>query len=197
MKTLLNEAPTDRQLLSEFQRGSERAFEVIYNRYFPRLYLHALKMLRDPDEAQDLIQELFTAFWTKGRELDLTTSLSSYLYASTRNRVLNIFEHNRVHDHYIASLGEYLSNVESSVDEIIIEKELAEIIEAEIRRMPPKMREIFEMSRHENRSHREIAEMLSISDKTVKKQVSKALKILKLKISYGLVLIQAYSQLLS
>nr|WP_295922276.1 RNA polymerase sigma-70 factor [uncultured Dyadobacter sp.] len=196
MNTLLKEAPSDRQLLHEFQQGSELAFKAIYNRYFPRLYLHALKMLRDPDDAQDLVQELFTAFWIKGRELDLTTSLSAYLYASTRNRVLNIFEHNRVHDHYIVSLGQYLSTVESSVDELVIEQELTEIIEAEIRRMPPRMREIFEFSRHDNLSHREIAEILSISDKTVKKQVSKALKILKLKISYGILLIEAYAQFL-
>ncbi|MGN7889882.1 RNA polymerase sigma factor [Dyadobacter endophyticus] len=196
MSALLKEAPSDRQLLTEFQHGSEAAFEAIYNRYFPRLYPHALKMLRDPDEAQDLIQELFTAFWTKGRELDLTTSLSAYLYASTRNRVLNVFEHNRVHDHYVESLGHYLATVEASVDELVIEKELAEIIDAEISQMPPKMREIFELSRRENLSHREIAEMLSVSDKTVKKQVSKALKILKLKISYGFLLLEAYAQLI-
>lgn len=188
---------TDRELLTDFQHGSEVAFEAIYNRYFPRLYLHALKMLRDEDEAQDVIQELFTAFWTKGRDIGINTSLSSYLYASTRNRVLNIFEHNRVHDHYIASLGEFLSMVESSVDELVIEQELAGIIEEEVRRMPPKMREVFELSRNENLSHREIGELLAISDKTVKKQVSKALKILKLKISYGLVLMQAYAHLLN
>ncbi|SEJ02206.1 RNA polymerase sigma-70 factor, ECF subfamily [Dyadobacter koreensis] len=182
---------SDNELLGQFQQGSTVAFEALYSRYFPRLYQHAFKMLKDQDEAQDLIQELFTSFWIKGRELDLTTSVSSYLYAATRNRVLNLFEHNRVHDHYVSSLGEFLSTVEMSVDEVVIEKELAEIIESEIKQMPSKMREIFELSRKEDLSHKEIADYLAISDKTVKKQISNALKILRMKISYSLVFAQA------
>ena len=188
---------SDKELLNQFQQGSKAAFEALYNRYFPRLYRHAFKMLKDQDEAQDLIQELFTSFWIKGRELDLTTSVSSYLYAATRNRVLNLFEHNRVHDHYVSSLGEFLSTVEMSVDEVVIEKELAEIIESEIKQMPSKMREIFELSRKEDLSHKEIADYLAISDKTVKKQISNALKILRMKISYSLVFAQAWIEIVN
>jgi RNA polymerase sigma-70 factor (ECF subfamily) len=197
MKTILKEGQSDKELLDLFQQGSMAAFEELYNRYFQRLYLHACKMLGNQDEAKDLIQELFTSFWIKGRDLALTTSVSSYLYASTRNRVLNIFEHNRVHDHYISSFGAFLSTVELSVDEVVIERELAEIIEGEIKQMPPKMREIFELSRKEELSYREIAEFLSISDKTVKKQISNGLKILRMKISYGLFFVQACLQFVS
>jgi len=198
MKILLKEEEiSDKELLHQFQQGSKAAFEALYNRYFPRLYHHAYKMLKDQDEAQDLIQELFTSFWIKGKELDLITSVSSYFYASTRNRILNIFEHNRVHDHYVLSLGEFLSSVEMCVDELVIEKELAEIIEGEIKQMPPKMREIFELSRKEDLSHKEIADYLAISDKTVKKQISNALKILRMKISYSLVFAQAWIEIVN
>lgn len=192
MKVLLKEEElSDKELLNQFRQGSKAAFEALYNRYFPRLYQHAFKMLKDQDEAQDIVQELFTSFWVKGKDLDLTANVSSYLYAATRNRVLNLFEHNRVHDHYISSLGEFLSYVEVSVDELVIEKELAEIIEGEVRQMPPKMREIFELSRKEDLSHKEIADYLEISDKTVKKQISNALKILRMKISYSVIFAQA------
>lgn len=198
MKVLLKEEElSDKELLNQFRQGSKAAFEALYNRYFPRLYQHAFKMLKDQDEAQDLVQELFTSFWVKGKDLDLTTSISSYLYAATRNRVLNLFEHNRVHDHYISSLGEFLSYVEVSVDELVIEKELAEIIEGEVRQMPPKMREIFELSRKEDLSHKEIADYLEISDKTVKKQISNALKILRMKISYSVIFAQACTEFIN
>lgn len=198
MKVLLKEEElSDKELLNQFRQGSKLAFEALYNRYFPRLYQHAFKMLKDQDEAQDLVQELFTSFWVKGKDLDLTANVSSYLYAATRNRVLNLFEHNRVHDHYISSLGEFLSYVEVSVDELVIEKELAEIIEGEVRQMPPKMREIFELSRKDDLSHKEIADYLEISDKTVKKQISNALKILRMKISYSVIFAQAWIEFIN
>ncbi|WP_431217566.1 sigma-70 family RNA polymerase sigma factor [Puia sp. P3] len=109
----------------------------------------------------------------------MSVSLSSYLYTSVRNRVLNRIEHKRVKDAYLFSIQRFMKEGESIIDEQLRVRELTALIEKEIAALPDKMREVFELSRREELSHKEIAEKLNISDKTVKKQVSNAIKILR------------------
>jgi RNA polymerase sigma-70 factor (ECF subfamily) len=177
MRTI--DVQTDLELLSRIREGDEAAFEVIYKRYYPLLYVHACKLLKSPDEAEDIVQEIFSGLWQKAARLEITVSLSAYLYAATRNRILNWIERRKVRTEYLLSIQEFSRDGTYITDEQMRERELAALIEKEIAALPGKMREVFQLSRYENLSHREIAEKLNISDKTVKKQVSNALKILR------------------
>ena len=170
---------TDLELLSRVREGDESAFEAIYKRYYSLLYIHACKLLKEPEEAEDSIQEVFSGLWLKASQLEITVSLSAYLYAATRNRILNRIEHRKVRDAYLLSVQRFMREGTFIPDERMRERELATLIEKEIAALPEKMREVFELSRREELSHKEIAEKLNISDKTVKKQVSNALKILR------------------
>ncbi len=87
----------------------------------------------------------------------------------------------KVRNDYLNSVATFFSHTVNDAS-LLDEKEILAIVEAEIQNLPPKMKEIFELSRKENLTHREIAEKLNISDQTVKKQVQNALKILKPKI---------------
>jgi len=177
----------DEELLAEFQAGNIQAFELIYNRYKGLLYIHAYKMLRDGDEAKDVVQELFAKLYGKANTLCLKTTLSAYLYVSVRNRILDIIAHKRIKTDYLASLEDFVHQGVYTTDQLVREKELAFQIEKEVSLLPEKMRQIFEMSRNANLSHKEIAAQLDISDKTVKKQISNALKLIKVKLHlYGI-----------
>lgn len=173
---------TDTELTTLIKGGSQLAFSEIYNRYWTVLYLHARKMLRNDEEAKDVVQELFTHLWKNSAELNFNTSLSSYLYRATRNKILNLIEHKRIVSDYQKSLMAFLDEGELITEEHIIEKQLFETIEREIQLLPPKMREVFELSRKQHLSYKEIGEQLGISDHTVKRQVSNALGILKTKL---------------
>lgn len=173
---------SDEMLLKEFQAGNIHAFELIYNRYKGLLYIHAYKMLQDEDEAKDVVQELFTRLYTKGALIFLKTSFSAYLYSAVRNRILDIIAHKKIKTDYLASLEEFVARGVYTTDHVIREKELACQIEKEVSLLPPKMRLIFEMSRNANLTHKEIATKLDISDKTVKKQISNAIKLIKVKL---------------
>jgi len=166
-------------LLSRVREGDESAFEAIYKRYYSLLYIHACKLLKESGEAEDCVQEVFSGLWQKAGQLEISVSLSSYLYTSIRNRVLNRIEHKRVKDAYLFSMQRFMKEGVSITDEELRVRELTALIEREIAALPEKMREVFELSRREELSHKEIAEKLNISDKTVKKQVSNALKILR------------------
>jgi len=173
---------SDEALLQEFQAGNIQAFELLYNRYKGLLYIHAYKMLRDEDEAKDVVQELFAKLYTRADTICLKTTFSAYLYTSIRNRILDIIAHTRIKTRYLASLGEFLDRGVATTDQLMREKELAFQIEKEVAMLPEKMRLIFEMSRKGSLSHKEIAARLDISDKTVKKQINNAIKLIKVRL---------------
>lgn len=180
---------SDSELLDSLSVGDEKAFTEIYNRYFGLLYVHAYKILGNEDEAKDLVQDLFSSMWTRRQSIDLTGSLSSYLYSSIRNKVFDILQHRKVESKYIDSLKVFDSKGYVITDHRIREKELNAQIEKEIAALPAKMRIIFEMSRKSYYTHREIAHELNLSEHTVKTQVKNALRILRVKLGTLLSLI--------
>jgi len=179
---VLYDEQSDQHLLSLIREDDEKAFAVLYRRYKGVLYLHACRLLEDEDEAKDALQELFTKLWMKRQDLALGTSLSSYLYAAIRNQILDTFAHKKVQEKYIDSLQKFLEEGECMTDDYIREKELSKLIEEEVALLPKKMRTVFELSRKVHMTYKEIAFELDISDKTVKKQMNNALRILKHKI---------------
>lgn len=175
-------ASQDTELLRLLHSGDHSAYKEIYERYWVSLYRHSLRMLQDTDQAKDVVQDVFTMLWVRRNELDLHTSLSSFLYAAVRNRTLNQIDHSKVRSDYMISLQHAIEEGAYSTDELLNEKELAKRIEAELANLPEKMRVVFELSRKHDYSYREIADELCITDHTVKKQMSNALRILRTKI---------------
>lgn len=173
---------TDNQLCIELQAGDQHAFTEIYNRYKGVLYIHAFNRLKDEEEADDVVHELFTTLWTKRNELELKTNLSGYLYQAVRNRIIDVISHKKVASAYIVSLQHLIDKGEAVTDHRLREKQLNAQIDQEIAALPPKMRSVFEMSRKEHLSHKEIALQLDLSESTVKKHVNNALKILRTKL---------------
>jgi RNA polymerase sigma-70 factor (ECF subfamily) len=178
---------TDQDLITLLRKGDHEAFTEIYKRYWSVLYLHARHMLRQEDQARDVVQEVFTMMWNRHSEFQPTINLNAYLYKSVRNRILNIIRHGKIKENYLADLGDFVDREVAQTDELVRYNDLKRLIEKEISNMPPKMREVFEMSRREGLSHTEIGERLGISDLTVKKQVSKAVTILRKKFKIPLI----------
>lgn len=174
---------SDQQLLARLKEGDHAAFTEIYNRYWSVLYLHARHMLGEPELARDVVQEVFTGIWNKAAMLDFQLSLNAYLYKSVRNTILNLIRREKVQLGYLDELAHIYKEGVYDTEEQLRFNELSRLIEGEVKLMPPKMREVFDMSRKQYLSHAEIAKKLSISDTTVKKQVNKALRILRLRLN--------------
>ncbi len=173
---------SDSELLDFLKSEDRDAFAEIHNRYWEVMYMHALKMLGEEDDAKDVIQELFATLWIKGKDIVLKASLSAYLYVSVRNRIITIIHQKNVHQKYLSSLSLYAEETRNTTLEEISEKEVLKVIENGIQNLPRKMRNIFELSRNHNLTHKEIASQLEISDKTVKKQIGYAIKIIRLRL---------------
>jgi RNA polymerase sigma-70 factor (ECF subfamily) len=183
---------SDADLIAQLKLGNEKAFAEIYNRYWSVLYLHARHMLNNRDEARDVVQEVFICFWNKAKDLETSTNINAYLYRSIRNTVIDLVRKEKVKNHYIDGLGEFYEKGELSTDMQVNFNELKRLIDQEVELLPIKMRRIFEMSRNENLSHAKISEQLNISNLTVKKQINKAIHILRRKLDIPLSVLIIY-----
>lgn len=172
---------SDNELIKLLQSGDRDSFNQIYRRYGSLLYIYALKLTDNKDDADDIVQEVFISLLTK-ETLDIKKTLSAYLYSAVRYKIFDLFAHKKVKSGYAESLQQFIDNGEYITDNYIREKELAGLVEKEIGLLPVKMRQIFESSRKANLSQKQIAEKFNISEKTVKKQINNSIKILKLKL---------------
>ncbi|NOW96058.1 RNA polymerase sigma factor [Mucilaginibacter sp. SG564] len=181
-------------LLVERLRSDDRAaFAEIYRRYKGPLYVHAFHRLQDREETKDLLQQLFATLWENRKHLNIDGYLSGYLFTAVRNRVLKFVARQNVNSRYIASVQSTINNTSYQSDQLVREKELSAIIEKEISALPTKMREIFELSRKQHLSNAEIAEILDISEKTVRNQLNNALSILRSKLGlFGVLFVMLY-----
>lgn len=172
----------DNQLLTLLHERDHAAFTEIYKRYWHILYIHSYRILQDEAAAQDIIQDLFTALWNNSDRV-ITGSLKSYLYSMARNQTLNVIHREKVKGRYLEFLTPFIDQHCSFTEEQVRFNELSALIEEGIRNLPPKMQEIFNMSRGEGATHRIIALQLDISENTVKSTINRALKMLRSKIS--------------
>jgi RNA polymerase sigma-70 factor (family 1) len=174
---------SDLELIRLLQASDHGAYTEIYNRFFPLLFVHAVKKLKDSDQAKDIIHEMFTKLWVR-RENPLTdANLIGYLYTLLKNRILDFLNHQQVEIKYISHLKTFTAlNNNSRADALIREKEMSKYINKEIEALPLKMRTIFLLSRKDELSYREIAEKLNTSENNVSKQINNAIKILKIRL---------------
>lgn len=182
MITVYSNLP-DSTLTALLKEGDQVAFTEIYNRHWKLIYAHVYKMLRDEDDAKDVVQEVFGNLWIKAASIKNTSNISGLLYTAARNKVFDLIEKNKVRNDYIGEIARFVADPLNEKIDSIDEKRILEILEREIEKLPPKMKQIFELSRKEDLSHREIASLLGISEQTVKKQVQNALKAIKPKLN--------------
>lgn len=186
-------AYSDSQLLDLLRKSNHGAFTEIYLRNWSAMYLYARKLTNDEAMSEDVVQEVMLYIWNKREELPIAIAILPYMYTSIRHNALRKIERGKYFDKYLNSLQDYMVQNQTNPDEAIHAKELSKSIQKAIDQLPRKMKLIFELSRVEHLSQKSIAEKLNISERTVKNQITTALKILRLKINHKtFILFQAF-----
>jgi len=156
--------------------GDRTAFEQLFRTHYGPLCAFAVQYVKDGDQAEDLVQDLFFRLWQDRERTSVTTSLKAYLFTAVRNRCLNAVKSQG----RVRSLNEEVDD-RMEDDERGEDEHTARIarVQAAIAALPAERRKVFRLSRYEGLKYLEIAERLGISVKTVENQMGKALKTLR------------------
>lgn len=166
-------------LITNLKKGDVNAFEKLFDAYYPKLVNFALKFQSSPDEAENIAQDVFVKIWEQREQLKEEYSFSSLLFKISKNQILNLFRKNVNEKKYL----EYLTLSEDEGTNTVLQQvtynELQNNLEKYISKLPARRKKIFNLSRKEGLTYKEIAQRLSISENTVDTQIRNALNDLK------------------
>jgi RNA polymerase sigma-70 factor, ECF subfamily len=168
----------DRELLDKIKAGDEGAYDQVFRQWYAVLVRVAVALVKDTDAAEEVSQDVMHELWRRRGMLDADVPLRGYLLRSVRNRALNHLRHLRVRRETEGDV-EALYEAPVTADQPTAARELFEAFQAAFNDLPPRCREVFELSRVHGLKYAEIAESLGISQKTVEAQMGKALRVLR------------------
>lgn len=167
------------QLTRRIKDGDIQAFEDIFNAYYSSLVNFSRNLLKDDSLAEDQVQEVFAQVWKKRETLNEQLPLFPYLLTAVRNKCLNILNHRLVQKNYLSQTQYENQRQLLSYDYNDLTEESIERMGVALNQLPEKCRAIFELSKFEGLSHKEIAAKLNISTKTIENHITKAFRVLK------------------
>lgn len=181
MSDLLNEKSpfNEKQLFKEVSEGNERAFRIIYNRYYQRMYSFAGKVVKSPHVAEEIVQEVFIRLWEQRELLSEVKNPDNYVFIVIRNHTYNYLRAAANEQIRREKLWEALQQRAADESTSLEAEEAEQFLEKLLAKLSPQQRKIFRMSREDGFSHQQIAEELHLSKDTVKKHVANSLKIFK------------------
>ena len=166
---------TDRELVAAASKGSEEAFQQLYDKYWGDLYKIAYSRLPSDEDVKDILQETFLSLWKNIHHISVDDNIGGYLYTSVRNKIFNYYEKNQLQLKKFMSLPFIPIQSEDSIYSSIQTKELKLVINAIVTDMPSKMKEIYLLSKEQQLTNAEIAGLLMLAPQTVKNQIHQAI----------------------
>lgn len=167
-----------KNLLSSVSTDSRGAFERFYNLYYDQVFRFAYYCLGDKDACREVVTDVFFSVWQSRKKLQDIGNINTYLYIAVRNEAFHYQEKNcrfsNISLEDVSSLAE--SGSGESPEDQLDTKEMGEILNRAIDELPEKCRLIFLMQREEGLKTKEIAEILSIQESTVRVQMKIAIE---------------------
>lgn len=170
----------EKRLLTELKNGSFHAFERLYNMYSGKLYNFIMRISSGNQYmAEEVVQSAFIRVWEVRERVEPESSFISFLCTIAKNLLMNMYQRQTVEYVY----NEYLKNTgvdrDSQTEESIDLRFLNEYIDSLAEELPVQRKKIFILSKRQNYTNKEIAEMMGISESTVATQLSLAVKFMR------------------
>lgn len=169
----------EKEWLQSLKAGKQTALQRIFNHYYKYLVVTGYNITGDNEKAKDLVQDVFFELWKKREQLNIQSSLKSYLRRAVVNRSLNYIKTQKRFDFGDENFDTQTPDQTVSAQKYLEAQDLKSALNQAIDGLPAKCKAIFMLSRYEKLSHKEIAAKLDISTKTIENQITKALKIVR------------------
>lgn len=173
----IEEKYQESKLINLLANDSEYAFQLLYDRHRNRIYRLAVRYLKSPLLAQEVVQDVFLKLWFERKKIQSNKPLEAWLFTIAKNTLINRFKkithdwnalHNYTHD--------IQDPIENGADSRVLNMELQGILHSAINQLPPQQKEVFHLTKEEGLSYQEVASQLHISPLTVKTHMSRALE---------------------
>ncbi|MFA6335963.1 MAG: RNA polymerase sigma-70 factor [Bacteroidales bacterium] len=155
-------------------KGDQRAFEVLFLYYQPKLVYFLTGFIKDSELARDMAQDIFMNVWNNKTKLIEIKSFKAYIFKMGKNAICNYYDHSLVNEKFVAEQLTRPVNFENT-EEFIFAQQLQNLIDLTVCQMPSRRKLIYTMSRIEGFSNNEIAEELNINKRTVENHLTAAL----------------------
>jgi RNA polymerase sigma-70 factor (ECF subfamily) len=173
----------DRELLDRLRRGDAAAFEEIFRAWYAPLVRTADAIVHSRAIAEEIVQDVLLELWRRRERLAPDGSPQAYLFQATRNRALNHLRHGRIVDRSAPLVARDAPRHSAPADAHATEDELRAALRDAVDALPPRCREVFELSRVRGLKYSEIASLLGVSVKAVEAQMGKALRTMRARLA--------------
>lgn len=168
----------DKEVLRALKTGDEKAFKYLYEQYCQKVYHFARLYNTSSFEVEEIVQEVFVKIWESRDFIDVDKNFEGYLFIITRNFIFNSSRRHSNESFYQVTVLEALEE-SYNIEEELEASDLREHLNTLVNMLSPRQREVYRLSREKNLTYKEIAYNLHISEKTVERHISDALKFLK------------------
>jgi len=169
----------EKQLIDALKRQDREALRVIFTRYHARLCRVSQRIVNDPDEAKDVVQDVFIKLWENSHRLHIEHSFEAYLRRAVVNTSLNHLERKSRQSPLDLAGGVVERGGENNADQHQAQGELSQHIDAAVKNLPARTRAVFVLIRYEQMSYKDVAGQMNISSKAVEKEMMRALSFLR------------------
>lgn len=170
---------SDKHLFKEVSGGNEQAFQIIFNRYYKRMFSFAVKVVKSTHAAEEIVQVVFIGLWEQRELLNEIKSPENYLFIVIRNHAFNYLRAAANESSRREQLWDALRHRSTEVSSSIEMEEVDLFYERIVNKLTAQQQKVFRLSREEGYSHQQIADEMNLSKLTVKKHVADSLKVLK------------------
>ncbi|GAB3985410.1 RNA polymerase sigma-70 factor [Spirosoma daeguense] len=176
MPTTLSEI----ELVHALSLGEVDAFDQLYHRYKQPVYANIFKMVKQPEAAEDILQEVFITLWENRQRVQTDKSVGGWLFVVSYNKAASFLKKKLKESMVVQQQPELpdTSAPEESLDEELFDVQLS-LIEEAVSHLPARKKEVFRLLRFEGKTHEEVAESLGISVQSVRDYLKQATRSVK------------------
>lgn len=173
----------EKKLIGLLKQSDQEAFNTLFRLYSAKVYHFSYGYLKSTEEAEEIVQDTFTKIWEKRDTIDAGYSFSGFVFTIAQHLILNRIRKIRNENHCKAALAREVAYIQNDTEEKILHAELEKVQQEALVELPPRRKIIYQMIREEGMTHKQVAEQLNISVKTVESQMTEALKHFRAKLS--------------
>lgn len=169
----------DEELARLIKSGGKDAYQLLFEKYAPKIYHFSLSYLNNKADAEELVQDVFLKIWEKRETLDSSQNIKAYIFKIAVNNIYDFVRRKNIENAFNEFAKDNYVMQSENTWEAVVFKEMQEVIDKFVIEMPEQRRKIFQLSKMEGLSNNEIAEKLNLSKRTVENQLYRSVLFLK------------------